>query len=232
VKLKRLLAPKFWKIKRKVATWVVTPRAGPHKKFECIPLAIIVRDILKLTETGREAKKTIKKGEIFVDGEVKKDYRYPAGLMDVLSLPRIKKNYRIVISRKGLKLVEITEDEAKIKICKIVGKTKVKRGLTQLNLHDGRNLLVKKDVYKVGDSLLIELPIQKVISHLPLRKDYLVVALKGKKAGKLSKVKKILPGSFATPPKVKCEFEGKEVEILKEHIMIVGKEKPVVRVHE
>lgn len=60
-KLKRLLVPSFWKVPKKVAKWTVAPRPGPHKKFEGIPLQIIVRDILNLAETGKEAKSIIKK---------------------------------------------------------------------------------------------------------------------------------------------------------------------------
>ena len=55
-KLKRLRTPKFWRIQRKGTKLTVSPRPGPHKKFECIPLQIIARDILKIVETGEEAK--------------------------------------------------------------------------------------------------------------------------------------------------------------------------------
>jgi len=70
--LKRLAAPEFWPIPKKKYTWVFSPSPGPHKKEECIPLAIVVRDILKLAETGKEAKRIIKAGEVIVDGKVRR----------------------------------------------------------------------------------------------------------------------------------------------------------------
>ena len=73
---------------------MVRPRPGPHKLNECIPLQILVRDVLKLVDTGSDAKRMIKMGEILVDGKPRKDHKYPAGLMDVVSIPKIKKNYR------------------------------------------------------------------------------------------------------------------------------------------
>ena len=66
---------------KKIRTWVVTPRPGPHPKYSSIPLLIVVRDILKLVETGKEAKKIIKAGEILVDGRPRKDHKYPTGFM-------------------------------------------------------------------------------------------------------------------------------------------------------
>ncbi|HKZ45635.1 MAG TPA: S4 domain-containing protein, partial [archaeon] len=95
MKLKRFKVPSYWKIEKKSVKWAVSPRPGPHKKYECIPLQVIVRDILKFAETGKEAKTIINKGEILVDGAVKKDYAFPIGLMDSVSIPKIKKFYRM-----------------------------------------------------------------------------------------------------------------------------------------
>ena len=36
-----------------------------------------------------------------VDGRVRTDPKFPLGLFDVLSIPKIKKNYRIMIDVKG-----------------------------------------------------------------------------------------------------------------------------------
>jgi len=172
--LKRLLAPKFWRVPRKEKKWVVRPSPGPHKKFESIPLLIIVRDILKLADTGKEARKIIKAKEILVDGKPRLDHKYPVGLFDVITAPKLKKQYRIVPAKNGLTLIEIPKNESGLKLCRIEGKTLVKNGFLQLNLHDGKNILVKekakKDSYKTGDSLLIETPGQKIKKHIKMVK--------------------------------------------------------------
>ncbi len=233
-KLKRLLAPDFWKIAKKEMTWVVSPRPGPHKKFECIPLLIIVRNILGFAETGREAKKIIKRGEILVDGKPRKDHAYPVGLFDVVSIPKIGKHYRVVISKKGLKLVEIDGKEAGIKICKVKNKVVVKGGKIQLNLHDGKNILIEKreDKFKTGDSVLVSLPNLKILKHIPLEVGSLAVVVKGKNKGKVGKVKKILAGKFNVKPKIIMDVDGKEIEVLKEYVYVVGKDKPEIKVIE
>jgi small subunit ribosomal protein S4e len=221
MKLKRLLAPEFWKVPKKTFKFTVSPRPGPHKKFECIPLLIIVRDILKLAETGSEAKKIIKRGEILVDGRKRKDHAYPVGLMDVVSIPRINKHYRVVPCEKGLELVEIDENEARKKICRINNKTILKKGKVQLNLHDGRNIVVEKDDYKTGDSLVIEVPSQKILQHIKFKVGSLGLILKGKMAGKKGKIEKIIERkSLRESKKVVCDVEGKKLEISKEYFFV------------
>jgi small subunit ribosomal protein S4e len=229
MKLKRLRAPSFWKIQKKATKWTVSPRPGPHKKFESIPLQIIARDILKLAETGKEAKSIIKKGEILVDGRKRKDHGYPVGLMDVVAIPRIKKYYRVLPTEKGLELVEIGEGEADKKICGIKNKTSVRKGKIQLNLHDGKNLLVDKDVYKTGDSLLLKLPEQKILEHIKLEKGNMGLIVKGKNSGKVVRIKEMVVIKSKEPSKVICELENKEMEVLKDYVFVVGRQEPAIK---
>jgi small subunit ribosomal protein S4e len=229
-KLKRLAAPKFWRVGRKTRKWVVSPSPGPHKKSECFPLLLIVRDILKLAENAKDAKKIINKGEIFVDNKARKDYAFPVGLFDVVSIPRLKKFYRVVPSLNGLKIFEISEEESKLKICRIEGKRVIKGGKIQLNLHDGRNLLTEKNGFSVGDSLLLEIPSQKILSHIKLEKDCLGVITKGKNSGKIGKVLEIIPGKALSKPKIICEVDNEKAEVLKEHFFPLGKEKILISI--
>jgi len=231
-KLKRLVAPKFWKIPKKVKTWVVAPSPGPHRKFESIPLLIIVRDILGLVETASEAKSVVKKGEILVDGKPRKDLGYPAGLMDVVSIPKLNKFYRVVPCPKGLKLVEISENESKLKILNVRDKTLLRKGKVQLNFHDGKNLIVDKDVYKTGDSVLVELPSIKILEHIKLEKGSVGLIVRGANAGKLAEVKDILITRTSEPNNVVCEHEKEKLEIIFDYFFVVGKKSPLVMVSE
>lgn len=226
-KLKRLSAPEFWKIPKKIYKWTVSPRAGPHKKDESIPLQILARDILKLVETGKEAKTIIKRGEILVDGKKRKDHAYPAGLMDAIQIPKIKKSFRIIPTEKGLSVIEIPENESKLKLFRINNKKIVKKGKLQLNLHDGKNILVGKNSYKTGDSILLELPSLKIVEHIEMKNGNLALILKGKNAGKIAKIKEA-----QKQRKVICELDNKAVEIIKDYVFVVGKNKPVISLSE
>lgn len=230
-KLKRLLIPTFWKVPKKTYKWAVSPRPGPHPKFYSIPLQVVVRDVLKLAETGKEARAIIKKGEVLVDGKARKDHAYPAGLFDVISIPRLKQHYRIVPFAKGLKLIKISEKESNLKICKIENKTVIKKNRIQLNLNDGKNIFADEK-YKIGDSLLLELPSLKIAQHIPLEKGCLGIVSRGINAGKTGEVKEIVPGKMKERAKVVCETEGKLQEILKDSFFVIGKDKPLISVSE
>jgi small subunit ribosomal protein S4e len=217
-------------VPKKTSKWTVSPRPGPHKKFESIPLQILVRDILNLVETGKEAKTIIRKGKIFVDGKPRKDHAFVVGLMDVVSIPELKKFYRIIPTAKGLSPIEIPEAESKVKLCRINDKKVLTKGRIQLNLHDGKNILVPKDDYKTGDSLLLQLPEQKIVDHVKLENGSLVLIYKGKNMGKIGEVKEIIEVRSREPNKLICEIEGKKTETIKDYVFTIGKNKPILTI--
>ena len=64
-KLKRHAAPKFWPIERKTKKYSVNPSPGPHSKEKCMPLGVILRDVMKAADNMKEAR------EILLNGFVK-----------------------------------------------------------------------------------------------------------------------------------------------------------------
>jgi len=198
--LKRFASPAFWPIPKKAYTFTVRPLPGPHPIEDSIPLLIIIRDILKHCETYREAKKIIKKGEILVDGRIIREEKFPVGLMDVVSIPSTGENYRVLPDPiKGLILHPIGKEEATFKLCRIENKTMVKGGNIQLNLHDGRNILIKvanpakpeEDVYDVLDVIKIGVPDQNIQAHIKFREGIQALIIKGKNRGLYGRVNKI-----------------------------------------
>ena len=118
--IKRLNAPKAIKLHRKERVWSIKTSPGPHKINEAIPLGLIIRDYLKLADTLKETKNVLSNTEILVDGKTIKNHKYSCGLMDVISIPALKKDYRILFDKRGkLTLVPIETDDAKWKLCKI-----------------------------------------------------------------------------------------------------------------
>ena len=57
--LKRLNAPKSWPVPRKSNVWVTSPNPGPHSLDGCMPLSVVLRDMLKVVDTAAEAKKVL-----------------------------------------------------------------------------------------------------------------------------------------------------------------------------
>jgi small subunit ribosomal protein S4e len=194
--LKRKPAPKFWPIHRKKFVWAPKPKPGPHPISRCIPLVLIVRDLLGFAKTEKEAKTIVSQGKIEVDGKIQREELFPVGLMDVVSIPSIEKAYRVLPSEKGLILHQIGKEEMGFKLCRIENKTNVNGGHVQLNLHDGRNLLIRvkdpkkpeEDVYKTLDTLKISLPNQEVAGHIKLVEGAPVIIIQGKNIGRYGKI--------------------------------------------
>jgi len=223
-------------MKTKETKYAVRPRPGPHKLNDCIPLQVLVRDVLGLVDVGSDARKMIKMGEIFVDGKPRKDHKYPTGLMDVISIPKTKKNYRINIDYKGPKVIECSDKESNVKLVRINDKTLIREGNVQLNLHDGRNLIIPvknpkkptEDVYETGDSLLIELPSQKILEHFKFEKGNLALITGGQNMGIFVNIKNSIKNRSREPNMAICEKNGKEFESIKNYVFIIGKTKPAI----
>ena len=194
--MKREPAPRFWPIHRKELVWTAKPEPGPHPISNCMPLMLIVRDMLGLAKTRKEARAIISEEKIRVDGRVQREELFPIGLMDVLSIPDIEKAYRILPSQKGLVLHPIGKDEADFKLCRIENKNILSGGHVQLNLHDGRNVMIQvkdpkkseEDVYQTLDTFKISIPNQKVIGHMKLIQGAPAIIIGGKNVGKHGKV--------------------------------------------
>ncbi len=229
-KLKRQMAPSFWGISRKNKRFAITVRPGSHSKAHSIPTAILLRDILKIVTTLREAKSTIYGGKVTIDGVKRKSLHHSIGLMDVVELENISDVYRFVPKDSHiLKPLKINETEKTKKLAKVISKTSIKSGKTQLGFHDGRSMISDIDV-NVGDSCLLEIPKQKILEVIKLEQGCQVIVTLGINAGQIGTIKKIEEGTFNLPRRVLLELSEREIEISTEMIMVVGKEKPVIQV--
>ncbi|MFX1316771.1 MAG: 30S ribosomal protein S4e [Promethearchaeota archaeon] len=231
--LKKLNTPAFLRIKRKHGKFFVKSSPGPHPSNFCLPLLHIVRDILKVIDNYREAKKVIGLGFFKVDGKIVKDIGYPVGLMDVLSIEKMNKHFRVLPdSHYGLILHEITEEESSFKLCRINQKTSIKGGHIQLNLHDGRNVLVKvndpknpkEDIYKRMDVLKLSIPEQDIIKVLKFKEKHLAIIMSGKNIGQVGKIQNITKRFGPKASTVSIEHNGSHTETLYDYTFIIGEE--------
>lgn len=186
---KTLTTPKSWTTPRKTSHWIVSPRCGPHPIERSIPLLIIVRDLLKYCDNASEGKRLIGERMFLIDGKVCTDYRRSVGLMDVLSIPKTNEHFRTLQDSRGkLRIVKINEESSKWKLVRIEDKTMIRKGKTQLHLHDSRNIVLDSDKYKTGDALKIELPSQKVIDCYPMSSGNIAMLIGGKHKGELASI--------------------------------------------
>jgi small subunit ribosomal protein S4e len=222
--LKRLNAPKSWTILRKTTKYIAKPLPGAHKLSESIPIGLVLKQ-LGHAQTSAEAKKIILAHQILVDGKRVTDIKAPVGLLDSLSLPGSNEYYRIVFDTKGrLQFAAIPKNEAGLKLCKVINKVTVPGGKIQLNLNDGRNMLADKNSAKTGDTLVIQVPAQKIQNQLSLEKGALIYLLGGKHIGTLGVLDKI-EGNEIT-----VTTNGQPITTSKKYALVVGKDKPILAV--
>ena len=235
--LKRELSPGFWPIRRKEMTWAPSTRPGPHSREKSLPLVIILREILGYAKTAREAIHIINTGKVKVDGIVRRDHRFPIGLMDVLQIEGAGQTFRMLPKpNKGLTPIPIEAKEAGFKLCIITGKKTVEGGKTQLNLHDGRNLILQprdprqktqSDV-AIGGAMQLGLPDQKILGMIPFQPGALGLVFDGRNQGLYGKISSITPGTHARQKTVRIETVTETFDTPAAYVIPVGTEAPLV----
>jgi small subunit ribosomal protein S4e len=208
--LKRIAAPRTWRIDRKTSTFTVRPKPSGHPMEAGMSLGVVLRDMLGYAGTFREARSLLQRQEVLVDGKRRFDPRYHLGLFDILQFPTLKKTYHLLYDAKGY--LELKETDAK-KICRVMGKTMLPKGKVQLHLHDGKNVLFDKDV-KVGDSVVLDIKKMTITEVLPLKEGAQVYLTNGKHRGDFGVVEK-LDGAKAT-----YKRDGKSIETAKSYLFV------------
>ncbi len=231
--LKRLAAPEFWPVLRKEATWTVKPRCGPHSADRSLPLLIVVRDVLGYAETHREARKLIAEGHFKVDGRVRRDYKFPVGLMDVLEIVDTGEYFRVVpVPVKVVALVPLSREEASFKLCRIENKTTLEGGRVQLNLHDGKNVEVpagEAEKYTTLSVVKISIPDYEVLGYVPLERGVLATVISGINVGRVGRVVEVGSGMRHYRKLVRLEdVTGGTFYTSLDKVFVVGVEKPEI----
>ena len=228
--LRRFNAPKSWPIHPKEDTWTVKPAPGAHAINDSLPLLVIIRDILGIADNSTEAKRLINTGNVLIDGRAKKDYKFPVGFMDILSIPKTGENYRILLDTKGrLTLHPISAEDAEFKLAKIMKKSTIKGGKTQLNLHDGRNVLVEEDEYSAFDVVCLGVPEQEIKENLKFEEGVVVLVTGGKHTGELGKIQEVIVDKSSKANTVIIEKANKDTFLtLKDYAFVIGKDEPAI----
>lgn len=187
--IKRLMMPRSWPLPRKSNVWVQKPDPCGHSTDKCMPMALILRDVIGLAHSRREAKKILQTRKVCVDGQIETGSGRGVGLMDVLTVG--DQHFRCIIDKNGkLRYNEISSKAAGSKICRVSGKTTIRGGITQLHLHDGRNLLFDENPkYNSGDSVVLSLPDMKITAHHKFEEGATAYLIGGSHIGEVATVR-------------------------------------------
>ena len=219
---KRLSVPNSWPVERKTATFTVKAGAGPHGESG-VPLLIVLRDVLGYADNRKEARYALNEDNVLINGKAVSDEERPVGMFDIMAFTEREEYYRVFPDEGGrLALTEVDGDAADSKLGKIEDKTKVPGGQTQLNLHDGQNLLVEDaSEYNSGDSIVIANEGDEIVAHFTYEEGSLVTAVRGAHAGEIGEVSEInvTPGSGSN--NVAVETDDGSFETVEEYVVVI-----------
>lgn len=225
--MKRITAPRTWRIHRKSNMFVTRPTPGAHSLDMGISINTFLKELAKITKTTKETKYLLTNQEVHVNGTRKRSAKHMVGFMDIINIPSAGKSFRLIINTKGdLDIKEEKQDNNKM-LLKITGKTIMPGGTHQINTLGGRNLIVEekhaKD-YKTGDSVIITVPDNKVHKHIKNEKGAQALIIVGKHAGKKGQIEKI-DNNIITIKTSEGEFQTN-----KNYVLITGKDKPELEI--
>lgn len=211
-------APKTWPIDRKATTFITRPFPGGQTLDKSLSLGTALKELLGHAESNREVRMILHHKEVLVDGAKRLELRSPVGLFDVISFPELKEHYRLTLTPRGrLTLLPVSEKESRLKPCRVENKSLVK-GKVQLNLSDGRNMLVEKDDFKTYETLILEVPEQKIAERLTLEKGAMIFLTGGTHIGRTGTVEDISGDKIMYKT-----ASGDMAESLRKYAFVIGK---------
>ncbi|MEM3684707.1 MAG: 30S ribosomal protein S4e [Conexivisphaerales archaeon] len=229
-RLKREAAPRFYSVPRKSYPFLTLQSPGPHPRSMSYDPITILRDLLAVARTKKEAEYVVKSGKFVVDGKARTSIKFPVGLMDVLEFKGTETAFRM-LPWKGSPIhpFAIPQSEKNVKLCRITSKVTVKGGKIQIGTHDGRTFIVEDGTkFAVGDTILLDLNEGTVKSTIPLKKGVLALITGGKRLGKIGEVVEVNKGRFSSKPSVRLSLPEGEVILPRELIIAVGTDKPLI----
>jgi len=189
--LKRIRTPKSWMLDKLTGVYAPRPRTGPHKLRECLPLQLVLRNKLKYALTGRECDVILndKDNAVKIDNKVRRDKKFPVGLMDVISIPKAGDNYRMLYDVKGrFTLVKIKEKESNLKLCKVKRRTMGPNKIPYIVTHDARMIRFPAPEISCFDTVKINLTTNQVEDVLKLEVGKNVLVTGGANRGRVGTI--------------------------------------------
>jgi small subunit ribosomal protein S4e len=228
--LKRLSAPKRWDIDRKAKRFAIKPMPGAYSLEDGYSLGVAIRDVLGLVQNSREINRVLANSQILVDGVPRYDAAFSVGLFNVIEVPKEGLAFRLIPSRDGLAPRQVTKDQANLKLCRIKSKSKVRGGHIQYGFHDGRSIIDDGLALSPGDSVVLKVPEQTVISSIKLTKGTVGLVLSGERAGQIGKISEVKKGTVSREKMITLSLPGGETELPARLVFPVGLEAPSIEV--
>jgi len=178
------------------------PRPGPHKKLECIPLVLILRNKLKYALNYAEAQMILKQRMVRVDDRIRTDTKFPCGFMDMVSIPKSNDSFRVLYDTKGrfvlVRVKDANASEKEFKLAKVMQKKVGMGGIPYLVTHDGRTMRYPDPNINEFDTVSINLKSGEVTEFFRFKAGNVAMVTGGANTGRVGQILDVEkhPGSF------------------------------------
>lgn len=223
---KRLSSPVVQNIAVKDFTFSMASKPGAHEKAWSMPLGIVLRDKLEISQSQKENKMILNNGQVKVNGVIRKSPRFGVGLFDVVSLAD-KDSHRLIIDQKG-RFVVVPTKAATLTVAKVKSKKMVKGGKIALTLTNGMTLEEKKSDVKVGDSLVLKIGKLESTATLPLAAGSTVLLLGGKHVGRTATIESMVDSTWHKPKLLTLKNGKSEFQTTAGNVIVIGNPKIVL----
>jgi len=173
---------------------IFAPRtsSGPHKMQESVPLIVLLRNRLKYALTKRESNAICMEKLIQVDGKVRTDEGFPAGFMDVLSIPKAGDHFRLLYDTKGrFVLHRIDQEEPKYKLCRVQRQLTTKKNVPYIVTHDVRTIRYPDPLVKVNDTIKLDIASGKMTDMVKFEIGNLCTITAGRNTGRVGTINSV-----------------------------------------
>ncbi|KAH0792905.1 40S ribosomal protein S4, X isoform [Histomonas meleagridis] len=192
--LKRLAAPHHWMLAKTAGKFATSPSSGPHKLRECLPITVFLRNRLKYALNAREVTAIVARRLVKIDGKVRTDPRFPAGLMDVIELGKSNEQFRLLYDAKGRFVAhKIEPKEAEFKLLRINKYFIGERGVPHLVAHDGHTLRYVDPSIRMNDTVKYNLKTHEVDNFIKFEKGNVAMVTSGGNVGRVGVIQSIEP---------------------------------------
>jgi len=197
---KRLSAPKHYPIGRKKNKYVATIK-GSRSNENAIPVLLFLRDVTEYAENKKEAKKIIRDGKIFRNGDRVRDIQEGVGVLDVIEIPETEEAFRAVMQGKDLVFVPV-DDEEKV-VAKIEDKS-TEDDEYVYRLHSGENYRTETE-YSTQNTLVFE---DGSVTEIEMEEGSQVLVIAGSHAGEVAEINEIEErGMDSNTARVESDYE-------------------------
>jgi len=121
-----------------------------------------------------------------VDGKIRTDHNFPAGLQDVIEIEKSNDKFRLLLDTKGrFVLSRISAADATWKLCRVTKVFFGPKGVPTCVTHDGRTIRYPDPDTKVNDTIRVDIATGKMTELVKFGLGTTVMVVKGHNAGRV-----------------------------------------------